>query len=90
VPKLYKLEFEIKIRAVKVGDLRLYGRAESPTWCLLVITYDDCAFVFHDFVFEVNMQHLSFKKCMQVAGKRKKIGNQVLLRMVEHFKTAKN
>lgn len=75
VPKLFKFDFELKIRAVKIGDLRLFGRAPAPTWCLLVLTYDECAFLFHDFVFEVNTQHLSFRKCMQLAGKRRKLRN---------------
>jgi hypothetical protein len=90
VPKHFKFDFEIKVRAVKIGDLRLFGRAETPTWCLIVLTYDDCAFVFHDFVFEVNTQHLSFQRSMQALGMKKRVKNPVLIRMLDHFKSLKS
>lgn len=90
VPKHFKFDFEIKVRAVKIGDLRLYGRAEGPTWCLVVLTYDDCAFVFHDFVFEVNTQHLSFQRAVQAVDMKKRVKNPLLVRMQEHFKSLKS
>ena len=30
IPRCFKFDFEVKIRAVKIGDLRLFGRAEKP------------------------------------------------------------
>ena len=51
--------------------------------------------MFHDFVFEVNTQHVSFQKAMikviekedtRATGKKRGVKNPVLVRMVDHFK----
>ena len=61
LPKSFKFDFEVRIKAVKIGELRLYGKASSPTKCLLISTYEGYSFIFYDFHFELNTQHVSFK-----------------------------
>jgi hypothetical protein len=51
---IYRFDFEVRIKSVLVGNLRLYGRQEEQTKCLFVSTHDDYTFVFTDFVIEIN------------------------------------
>jgi hypothetical protein len=53
-PQLYRFDFEVRIKALKVGPLRLYGRESEAKQCLIVSTHDDYTFVFYEFKFEVN------------------------------------
>ena len=92
IPKCFKFGSQTRLKGVKVGRLRLYGRAEESTQCLFVFTYEDFAMVFYDFVFEVNTQHITFKNKMNLLVKRglinmdsKKIKNPILQRIVDHF-----
>jgi hypothetical protein len=75
----FKFDFEIRIKAVKIGHFRLFGRAEKPVKCLFVFTFEDYAFVFYDFVFEVNTQHVAFKQAIQ---------RNVLLNLQQKMKTS--
>ena len=61
---MYRFDFEVRIKALKIGPIRLYGREPEPKQCLIVSTHDDYTFVFFEFKFEVNTQHISFKKAM--------------------------
>jgi len=74
----FKFDFEVRIKAVRVGYLRLFGRSQEATKCLFVFTYEDYTFVFYDFVFEVNTQHVTFKKEMRTKVAKKNIVNPVL------------
>lgn len=60
----FMFDFEVRIKALKIGSLRLYGRSHKPTKCLIAFTFEDFAFIFYDFTFEVNTQHISFKQHM--------------------------
>ncbi len=51
----------MRLKAVKVGRLKMYGAAEQSTQGLFLFTYDDFCMVFYDFYFEVNSMHLGFK-----------------------------
>lgn len=71
IPASFMFDMEVRIKSVKIGYLRVYGKQVEPVKCLIVFTFDDFAFVFYDFTFEVNTQHVTFKKHMQqlIAGK---------------------
>lgn len=99
LPEYFKFDFEMRIKCVKVVKLRLYGRASQPTPCLFVYTFEDYAFVFYDFFFEINTKHMGFRNRMQVLVKReliskgaiegktgkRKINNPILTRIIDHF-----
>ncbi|CDW89949.1 UNKNOWN [Stylonychia lemnae] len=63
-PNYFQFELDMRVKAVKVGSIRLYGNAEEATQCLFVFTYEDFALVFYDFLFEINTMHISFKNKM--------------------------
>ena len=60
----------MRVKTVKVGRLRLNGRAKEPVKCLFVFTYEDVAFVFYDFYIEINIKHITFKKKMMDMNKK--------------------
>eukprot|EP00347_Sterkiella_histriomuscorum_P011153 403373557 len=62
IPQLFVFESELRLKAAKVGDLRLYGSQEKAQHCLFLFTYEDFALIYYDFVFEINTQHISFKQ----------------------------
>lgn len=63
---MFKFDLEFRIKAVKVGKIRLYGSDDkSTTKCLFVYTFYDYVMVFYDFDFNVNIKHLTFKRSME-------------------------
>lgn len=65
VPEHFFFKSDLRLKAVKVGRLKMFGAADMATKGLYLFTYDDFCLVFYDFHFEVNSMHVGFKHKLQ-------------------------